>query len=303
MPTCTPERFGTSGPLDGPSTTTWRRQRLLRIGSISSVQNQAVESEQASPIAHRVQTVDESSVLRPTNEPSYGAVNSLLHRWSDVNLAGTRLFSASGPPSPVLASSYLRNISERPISAYDAALALQSNGLNKETESDAQINGIRVWYSSFSSIDWLHDAIKDSVRFSRLRKRKSVRARIRLIVDKSIGWWIVTLVGFLAAVVAFLIVRSEQWLFDSKEGYCRDNWWKAKRFCCPVQAESQALHLNTEDCTAWRTWGQVFGLAKQEGGWLGFEQEVIEYIAYAIVAVCRLVLCRLCPLLTASYIS
>ena len=303
------ERYGTSGPFDGPSTTTWRRQRLLRIGSISSVQSQPLvdvgEDEQGSPPPVRLtRTLDELNPLRPSNNTSYGTLppsrhrppnqNTLFHRLSDINLPGSRFFSASSPPSPVLVSpSYFRNANERPISAYDAALGLQSDRLDKETEPDAKINGIRVWYSSFSSIDWLHDAIKDSVRFSRLRKRRSLRARVRLIIDKSIGWWIVTIVGFLTAIVAFLIVRSEQWLFDSKEGYCRENWRKAKRFCCPEQADGRTIHHNfaelhiLEGCDIWRTWAQAFGSTTPNGGWFDIEQEVIEYIAYAIVAVCR----------------
>jgi chloride channel 3/4/5 len=246
----------------------------------------------------------ESDILQVTrtNDVSYGTIPapqrrpriraSILRGVSDGNFPGARFFSASTPPSPVQGSpSYFRNGSERPIPAYDAALGLQSPASNEDTAADAKINGIRVWYSSFSSIDWLHDAIKDSVRFSRLRSRKSLRARIRLIVDKSLGWWIVTIVGFLAAVVAFLIVRSEQWLFDSKEGYCRDRWWKAQRYCCPDRTEGRpsqpgivATHV-IEACAAWRTWVQVFGPSMQNGRWIGFEQEIIEYIAHTLVAV------------------
>jgi len=243
----------------------------------------------------------ESNVLQATNDVSYGTIpaprrrprvrSSFLRGVSDGNFPGARFFSST-PSSPVLASpSYFRNGNERPIPAYDAALGLQSSASNVETAPDAKINGIRVWYSSFSSIDWLHDAIKDSVRFSRLRKKKSLRARIRLIVDKSLGWWIVTIVGFLAAVVAFLIVRSEQWLFDSKEGYCRDKWWKAKRYCCPDRTEGHPLQSGSiatrfvETCDAWRTWVQVFGPSMRKGRWISLEQEIVEYVAYTLLAV------------------
>jgi chloride channel 3/4/5 len=129
-------------------------------------------------------------------------------------------------------------------------------------------------YSSFSSIDWLHDAIKDSVRFSRLRKRKSLRARVRLFLDKSLGWLIVTLVGFLTAIVAFLILRGEQWLFDVKEGYCHESWWKARRFCCPDSTEDII-----EECSAWRTWSEL--LVRK--GAIG--EDFVEYISYSVIAV------------------
>src|SRR5262249_50405607 len=157
----------------------------------------------------------------------------------------------------------------------DAALTLASNEPDYEADPAAKINGIRVWYSSFSSIDWLHDAVKDHVRFSRLRRRKSLRAWIRLMIDKSIGWWIVTFVGFLAAVVAFLVVRSEQWLFDSKEGYCLEGWWKAKRFCCPALSDSLPLQHNPEECASWRTWAQIFGWTMGKGSWSDVEREFV----------------------------
>ena len=288
----------TSGPFAGPSTTSWRRLRLIRIGSVSSIRS---ADDERSPLN---QLADEpNNIQQQTNNVnvSYGTVpapqrrhrvrSSFLRRISDGNLPGQRFFSSSAPPSPAPVSpSYFRNGNERPIPAYDATLGLQSAGLDGDTAPDAKINGIRVWYSSFSSIDWLHDAIKDSVRFSRLRRRKSLRARIRLIVDKSLGWWIVTAVGFLAAIVAFLIVRSEQWLFDSKEGYCGDEWWKAKRYCCPQRVEGHhsqpgIVTSGAENCDAWRTWVQIFGPSMHNGRWISLEQDIVEYVTYTVVAV------------------
>jgi chloride channel 3/4/5 len=120
-------------------------------------------------------------------------------------------------------------------------------------------NGIRVWYSSFSSIDWLHDAIKDSTRMYQLNRRKSVRGRVRNAADRFMGWIIVSIIGFLTAVAAFLIVRSEQWLFDIKYGYCVAGWWKARRFCCPVMSDARtfALGASSETCSAWVSWGEA----------------------------------------------
>jgi chloride channel 3/4/5 len=128
------------------------------------------------------------------------------------------------------------------------------------TEGVVRANGIRVWYSSFTSIDWLHDAIKDSTRLYRLRRHKSVGGRMRNAGDRLMGWIIVTIVGFLTAIAAFLIVRSEQWLFDIKYGYCKAGWWKARRFCCPNISEARtfALGASREACNAWVTWGEAF---------------------------------------------
>jgi chloride channel 3/4/5 len=309
----------TSGPLSRPSSTSWRRERLLRIGSNVDVHDAEQPIAQVTPAEPNEETalrrtltatsVTTAAATAGDTLPSYGTLPSSrlpfrrktpfrrgLPSLLDINLPSSRFFSISTPTSPIqLSPSYFRGTNQRSISAYDAPLAQQPDQLDKEVEADAKTNGIRVWYSSFSSIDWLHDAIKDSVRFSRLRKRKSLRARLRLAFDKCIGWWIVTIIGFLTAIVAFLIVRSEQWLFSLKEGYCSENVWRAKRLCCPPDGNDAIpppdfleMSLVIEDCVAWRTWSQVFGSAVN-----GDLEGVIQYIAYAFVAVSTLLSIRL----------
>ncbi|KAF8070501.1 chloride channel [Lyophyllum atratum] len=287
----------------GPSSTTWRRQRLMRLGSSTTV-NIPVNGGPDTP--NQANTPDlsptEHTFLQST-EASYGTLPTSSSRRSPAhpspNLTSRRaipqfpqlhfLRRTNSNPTTATLSSGLRDLAfsrlstQRPISAYDAPLRSKDDS---EPDADAKINGIRVWYSSFSSIDWLHDAIKDSVRFSRLRRRKSVRARIRLVIDKSLGWFVVTIVGFLTAIVAFLVVRSEQWLFDTKEGYCQDAWWKAKRFCCPalndiLLTSGGAGHPVESTCKEWRTWAEVFpGEQDDVGAILG------EYTIYALIALC-----------------
>lgn len=185
-----------------PSTTTWRRERLTRIGSSSTLQPANASSTE--------EETETSTLRRPLNGQtrSYGTLPSTRQSPGRRRLVPPislpRSSALSSPNSPTdgrspsvsgfreLAYSRL-SATQRPISAYD----VEVHKTMDEPENDAKINGVRVWYSSFSSIDWLHDAIKDSVRFSRLRKRKTVRARARLYLDKSMGWFIVTIVGFL----------------------------------------------------------------------------------------------------------
>lgn len=87
------------------------------------------------------------------------------------------------------------------------------------------------------------------------------------ILDNAIDWFVVTIVGFLTAIAAFLIVRAEQSLFDLKEGRCVSSWWHARRFC-----------------SDWQEWSEVFGRENPERrnddlSW------AIEYVIYALVAV------------------
>ncbi|TFY72949.1 hypothetical protein EVG20_g64 [Dentipellis fragilis] len=252
-----------SGPLSGPSTTTWRRERLLRIGSVEREQDVSENTaSETTPLAQ--------SSARPALRPhhsSYGALPVPNPRRTSSKpsfrkrhglpalpqLSLPRPRASSNPATPRASSTpydrasfFSRINGQRPISAYDADVLSESRRKTEDvsaSEVDTKTNGIRVWYSSFTSIDWLHDAIKDSARVYRLRRRKSLRGRIRNALDRSIGWLIVTIVGFLTAVVAFLIVRSEQWLFDLKDGYCGSGWWKAKRFCCPLPKADDDLSL------------------------------------------------------------
>src|SRR5260370_41244251 len=92
-----------------------------------------------------------------------------------------------------------------------------------------------------------------------LRRRKSLRGRIKNALDRATGWFVGTIVGLLAAIAAFTIVRLEQWLFDLKEGYCTEGIFKAKRFCCPMFADSGRTD---EPCAAWETWADWLGARK-----------------------------------------
>ncbi|GBE80600.1 hypothetical protein SCP_0303150 [Sparassis crispa] len=290
-----------SGPYSGPSRTTWRRQRLLRIGSETST----TDGDRAPLCSPTAATVRPSYGTAPPQRRS--SVDSGRPRRTRSVLSILGLVKSSVPSSPVshppsIRESYLA--SQRPISAYDAPV-VQSPVL-EEPEPDVTINGVRVWYASFTSIDWLHDAIKDSARRARLRRPRSRSARLRRQLDRTVGWLIVTIVGFFTAVAAFLIIRTEQWLFDLKDGYCRDAWWKARRFCCPAPEDVFATRpafltlAEDESCPAWRTWPQVFEpMAVENGSWL--QVEMMDYLAYTVVALSLAVIsCLLTIHLTAS---
>jgi len=250
----------------------WRRQRLLHIGSSQNLSPEQLEEPQGAgettPIVHH------RPPMRKAHS-SYGTVPHIKpkklgfrqrHGLSELpvlHLPGS-FHSPSSSPTRQYASLDRASLfrSQRPISAYDASLPAilgRPGHADLDAEGVVRANGIRVWYSSFSSIDWLHDAIKDSMRMYQLNRRKSVRGRVRNAADRFMGWIIVSIVGFLIAVAAFLIVRSEQWLFDIKYGYCVAGWWKARRFCCPVISDARtfALGASSETCSAWVSWGEA----------------------------------------------
>lgn len=191
------------GPNAAPTPTFVRRARLQRLGS-SGPQNETVSSD----VPLMSESIPFNKNVHSPPDPNYGTLpRSLFHRRSlhfsrqhtPPRLSNVpvppRSAAASGPSSPIsMFSPSLRNlsnlsfsriVSQRPISAYDATFNSDSKddgGLGMSM--DAKKNGVRVWYSSYSSIDWMHDAIKESLRFSRLRRKKNFRARIRLAVDR-----------------------------------------------------------------------------------------------------------------------
>ncbi|GAA5978499.1 hypothetical protein JCM11641_007964 [Rhodosporidiobolus odoratus] len=168
-------------------------------------------------------------------------------------------------------------------------------------------NGVRSWYDNFHTIDWIHDAIKHSLRLRRLRSRKyteGLRGRLANWWDGLQGWVLVSLVGFFTACIAYCIITSEMLLFDLKEGYCVDSWRTAKRFCCREAASPAALlelgatspartamggmmlrgwgEGGEEGCEQWRTWDKVWEGWTGEGEGAG---EAASYIAFIVIAI------------------
>lgn len=168
-------------------------------------------------------------------------------------------------------------------------------------------------------IDWIHDAIKHSLRLRRLRRLKrtqGLRGWLKNLWDGSQGWVLVTLIGFFTACIAYGVISAEMVLYDLKEGYCQKDWKVAKRFCCPSLEDLSSFNLNTstgallsksvsmvarssggfmlqgwnvgtmkkggESCDAWRTWAQVWEERTKQGEGAG---ATFEYCFYVFLAV------------------
>jgi hypothetical protein len=89
----------------------------------------------------------------------------------------------------------------------------------------------RVWYDQFTSTDWVHDSIADAYRVKALRARKDIRGRIKAFFDGTQGWILSALVGFLTAVVAYVVDVSEAPVFDWKDGYCQNGFLLSEKVC------------------------------------------------------------------------
>ncbi|OAA55598.1 voltage-gated chloride channel protein [Niveomyces insectorum RCEF 264] len=127
------------------------------------------------------------------------------------------------------------------------------NALADRQDSMAESKGSiapdeRVWYDQFTSTDWVHDSIADAYRVKALRSRKGLWGRLCILYDGVQGWVLSALVGFVVAVMAYVIDVSEAVAFDFKYGYCKLGWYLTEKQCCPNGA-----------CTDWREWGELFG--------------------------------------------
>ncbi|KAL8283151.1 hypothetical protein RQP46_005929 [Phenoliferia psychrophenolica] len=181
-------------------------------------------------------------------------------------------------------------------------------GYDGEFRNELQAaGGVRMWYASFESIDWLHDWVKNAMRMKKIRRRRreeGVRGWLVNMWDGAQGWVLCTIVGFVTACIAFCIVRSEMLFFDLKDGYCSRNVFHPKRFCCtpiiptrPLLGELgiAAMSKELEKCEYWMTWSQVWnGSAATGPGGPGDDWRV-DYAAFIAVA---LVLAT-----TASYLT
>jgi hypothetical protein len=56
-------------------------------------------------------------------------------------------------------------------------------------------NGIRVWYADYTTIDWIHDFVKERVRLRKLRSIKGPRGTILNALDGLQGWILMLLIG------------------------------------------------------------------------------------------------------------
>ncbi len=131
--------------------------------------------------------------------------------------------------------------------------ALLSRASKDETAATAYA-GDGLPYNDYTTIDWLHDLVKDSVRRNEVesRFRGGIRARIDAWWDLTQGWVAAFAVGILTAGVAFAVDVSVETVADWKEGRCAESIWMNRRACCALDAGQ---------CNRWLPWASGFGSA------------------------------------------
>ncbi|PNS19815.1 hypothetical protein CAC42_7782 [Sphaceloma murrayae] len=92
--------------------------------------------------------------------------------------------------------------------------------------------GERLAYNDYTTIDWMHDLVKDSYRHRSLHTRKGLRNAILANWDAASGWVAAALIGTITACVAFLVDIAVATISDWKLGYCKPNPLKNRDACC-----------------------------------------------------------------------
>ncbi|KAJ2390589.1 hypothetical protein GGI23_005593, partial [Coemansia sp. RSA 2559] len=125
---------------------------------------------------------------------------------------------------------------------HDSETLMNSTLLGRKNKG----KGIHAWYSSYTTIDWLHDDIREQARLRALRAVGGTKGWwLNHLWDPIQGWLLVILVGVLCGLFAGFISEWSELLAGWKTGYCRAGWRLSKTTCCRESAV---------DCEHWHAW-------------------------------------------------
>ncbi|KAM7215666.1 H(+)/Cl(-) exchange transporter [Rhypophila decipiens] len=110
--------------------------------------------------------------------------------------------------------------------------------------------GERLPSNAYTTIDWLHDLIKDAFRYRAVKSEKGVRGAFVAAYEDYQGWIVAALVGIITAFVAFFVDYAESSFGDLKVGYCkRSPGIYGREACC----------FPKDECGDWKQWSDGFG--------------------------------------------
>ncbi|KAF2002932.1 chloride channel-like protein 3 [Amniculicola lignicola CBS 123094] len=118
---------------------------------------------------------------------------------------------------------------------YDADVRsiVASSVTKEEQQLGGSTVGERLPYNDYTTIDWLHDLVKDSYRFRYIQSRKGLKYSAISAFEACSGWIAVVIIGTLTAFVAFFVDMVGATVSDWKLGYCTTNPLLSRAGCCP----------------------------------------------------------------------
>ncbi|KIX94382.1 uncharacterized protein Z520_09768 [Fonsecaea multimorphosa CBS 102226] len=139
------------------------------------------------------------------------------------------------------------------------AASIVSSHISKEEQAlgDTAV-GERLPYNDYTTIDWLHDLVKDSYRYRAVHSGKGIRNGLMALFDSCEGWIAAAIIGTLTACVAFLVDIAVATVSDWKTGYCRSNPFASKELCCTSKSPLTPLADTGTTCSDWKYWTENY---------------------------------------------
>ncbi|KAL8839047.1 MAG: hypothetical protein Q9176_004723 [Flavoplaca citrina] len=136
------------------------------------------------------------------------------------------------------------------------ANSILSTHVSKEEQLLATTSvGERLPYNDYTTIDWLHDLVKDSFRSRIIHAQPGIRGHLGSAFESGQGWIAAALIGILTACVAFCVDVAVATVSDWKLGYCDTNIFSNRGNCCTTRHPLGATNTNLgESCPAWHMW-------------------------------------------------
>lgn len=222
---------------------------------------------------HRLQPRESDSLLgnesRPGARPSYGTArtDSFFRYTTGGTLRRSRHHSRRASHS------------NRFGVGLGSQAAVSPKDWNEDELPSSSIIDDRLWYDQFTSIDWVHDSIKDGIRLRELRSRKDFRGRVLALLDGAQGWFLVAVIGCITAAIAYFVDISEDHVFGLKDGVCTTSWLANRRTCCSGETS----------CEEWNSWSQLVASSRLDNTMVDFTFYVLWAVLMAIGA-CALTL-------------
>ncbi|KAI9097254.1 chloride channel [Phlyctochytrium arcticum] len=165
------------------------------------------------------------------------------------------------PPADFIArpTSPTRQSHERPHWRKSFIFSKRKSGdYDEEGSADDYVagSGMRVWYEDYTTIDWIHDTVKERIRLRSLRSIPGVKGWWINHIDAAEAWVLLAMIGIACGCIASFVEVVYSLLWDLRSGYCATGVHKNIRRCC-VQAPKKP---HTDLCADWTTWPEAFNL-------------------------------------------
>ncbi|KAF2472014.1 chloride channel-like protein 3 [Lindgomyces ingoldianus] len=153
-----------------------------------------------------------------------------------------------------------RRLSQLQLEQDEDARSIISSVVTKDEQNlSGSTVGERLPYNDYTTIDWLHDLVKDSYRFRCIQSYHGVRYNLLSMFEASSGWIAVVIIGALTACVAFVVDVAEATVSDWKLGYCTKNPFLSREACCVDKTPLLgALSEPAEKCKHFKLWTESY---------------------------------------------